>query len=117
MKRSVGLCRGLGIWVVASIIVSAATAGFCGPIHDAARKGDLKKVKALLAADSKIVNDRDNNGDTPLHLAALHNQLPVAQALLDAGADVMRKTLMVHTRRAISGASWDQATTRIRLRC
>lgn len=91
MKRSVDLVRGLSIWVLASIIVSSATPGLCGPIHDAARKGDLKKVKALLAADSKIVDDRDNNGDTALHVAALHNQLAVAQALLDAGADVNAK--------------------------
>ncbi|WP_109489075.1 ankyrin repeat domain-containing protein [Occallatibacter savannae] len=71
--------------------MSSSIPAFCGPIHDAARKGDLKKVKALLAADSKAANERDANGDTALHLAALHNQLAVAQALLDAGADVNAK--------------------------
>jgi len=80
----------------AAVLVSIALLGcsalaFCAPIHDAARKGDAKKVKALLAADPKIINDRDSNGDTALHLAALHNQLTIAQELLDAGADVNAK--------------------------
>lgn len=75
-------------YVLVAFFFSASTGAFCGPIHDAARKGDVKKVKALLASDSKLVNDRDSSGDTPLHQAALHNQLAVVQALLDAGADV-----------------------------
>lgn len=93
MKRSGSLFRGLGIWALAAgmILIGSSRSAFCGPIHDAARKGDLKKVKTLLAADSKIVNDRDNNGDTPLHVAALHNQFAIAQALLEAGADVNAK--------------------------
>ncbi len=78
-------------FVLMVICFGASTSAFCGPIHDAARKGDLKKVKALLGADPKIVNDRDSNGDTPLHVAALHNQFAVAQALLEAGADVNAK--------------------------
>jgi ankyrin repeat protein len=64
---------------------------FAGPIHDAARKGDVKKVQALLQGDPKLVNDKDNQGNTPLHVAALHGQLNVVQALLDAGADVNAK--------------------------
>jgi ankyrin repeat protein len=73
------------------VLFGGAEAAYCGPIHDAARKGDAKKVKALLVADPKLVNDRDSNGDTPLHAASLHNQLAVAQVLLDSGADVNAK--------------------------
>jgi ankyrin repeat protein len=69
-------------------LIAFATPAFCGPIHDAARKGDVKKVKELLASDPKLVSDRDKNGDTPLHQAALHGQLEVSQILIDAGADV-----------------------------
>lgn len=69
------------------ILLGGSTVAFCGPIHDAARKGDAKKVKELLAADPKVANERDKNGDTALHVAALHNQFGVAQALLEAGAD------------------------------
>jgi ankyrin repeat protein len=73
------------------LLLVSSTVGLCGPIHDAARKGDAKKVLALLQADPKLVADRDKNGDTPLHLACLHGQLAAAQALIDAGADVNAK--------------------------
>ena len=94
MKRSTRLFNrpGFRILACASLIaLGGSTLAICGPIHDAARKGDSKKVAALLTADPKIVNDRDNNGDTALHIAALHNQLAVALALLNAGADVNAK--------------------------
>jgi ankyrin repeat protein len=71
--------------------VTLATPAFCGPIHDAARKGDVKKVKELLASDPKLISDKDKNGDTPLHQAALHGQIAVAQVLIDAGANVNAK--------------------------
>ena len=77
--------------VILLALAGSSTAAFCGPIHDAARKGDANKVKALLQADPKLVADRDKNGDTPLHLACLHGQLAAAQALIDAGADVNAK--------------------------
>jgi ankyrin repeat protein len=77
--------------VALSLALICAPFAFAGPIHDAARKGDVKKVQALLAADPKLVNDKDNQGDTPLHLAALHGQLEVAKVLIDAGANVNAK--------------------------
>ena len=73
------------------LLMGGTTLAFSDPIHDAARKGDTKKVKAILQADPKAVAAKDNNGDTPLHLAALHGQLEVAQLLLEAGADVNAK--------------------------
>jgi ankyrin repeat protein len=64
---------------------------YADPIHDAARKGDAKKVQALLQVDPKLVNEKDSLGDTPLHVAALHGQIEVVQALIAAGADVNAK--------------------------
>jgi len=78
-------------FVVLGLLLAGSTAAFCGPIHDAARKGDANKIKALLQADPKLVADRDKNGDTPLHVACLHGQLAAAQVLIDAGADVNAK--------------------------
>jgi len=73
------------------LLLGGSTGAFCAPIHDAARKGDVNKIKALLQVDPKLVADQDKNGDTPLHVACLHGQLAAAQVLIDAGADVNAK--------------------------
>jgi len=82
--------RGMRLAVVL-VLGGASTVAFAGAIHDAARKGDVKKVAALLQGDPKLVADRDKNGDTPLHVAALHGQLAAGEALIAAGADVNAK--------------------------
>jgi len=78
---------------VVAVALACTSIAFAGPIHDAARKGDVKKVQALIQADPTVVNSKDNMGDTPLHVAALHGELAVAQALVAAGADVNAKNL------------------------
>jgi uncharacterized protein len=77
--------------LVLGLIVAFTAPAFAGPIHDAARKGDLKKVQEILASDPKAINTQDNAGDTALHLAALHGQYKVAEALIAAGANVNMK--------------------------
>lgn len=72
-------------------VVASTNLAFGDPIHDAARKGDMKKVQEILASDPKAVNAQDKNGDTPLHQAALHSQYKVAEALIAAGANVNAK--------------------------
>jgi ankyrin repeat protein len=74
--------------VVLSLLAALTGIAFAEPIHDAARKGDLKKVQEILASDPKALNLQDKNGDTPLHQAALHGQYKVAEALIAAGANV-----------------------------
>lgn len=71
--------------------VAASTTAFADPIHDAARKGDINKIKQILQSDPKAVSAKNKDGDTPLHVAALHGQLAAAQVLIDAGADVNAK--------------------------
>ena len=88
--RSVITKRTWGLMMLL-LLLGGSTVAFCSPIHDAARKGDVKKIKELLQADPKLVTDRDKDGDTPLHVACLHGQLAAAQVLIDAGADVNAK--------------------------
>jgi ankyrin repeat protein len=83
--------RGFRLVALAVLALVCTHLAFAGPLHDAARKGDLKKVQALLQSDPKLVNDKDNMGNTPLHVAALHGEVAIAQALLAAGADVNAK--------------------------
>lgn len=53
----------------------------------AASKNDLAKVKKLLAK-GKNPNKCSFYGCTPLHIAASHDNVEIAKALLDAGADI-----------------------------
>ncbi|CAG0915375.1 unnamed protein product [Notodromas monacha] len=55
---------------------------------DAAKRGQLTRVKRLLSPEN--INCRDSLGrnSTPLHLAAGYNNLEVAEYLLENGADV-----------------------------
>jgi ankyrin repeat protein len=81
------LARSCRIGAIFALLLASIVA-FCAPIHDAARKGDQAKVVALLSQNPELVFSRDKFGNTPLHLAALHNQPAVAALLLANGADV-----------------------------
>lgn len=53
----------------------------------ASRFGDLETVRALLE-DGADVETRDEQGNTPLHLASRAEHHMIVQFLLDSGADV-----------------------------
>ncbi len=80
---------------VAVLLLSAlafGTPGFCGPIHDAAREGDLAKVKSLLKDHPDLVSSKDEKyGQTPLHVAAFNDRKEVVELLLADNADVNAK--------------------------
>ena len=80
--------RSLALWVVAMSVLSLGRPAFCGPIHDAARKGDLAKVGELLNADPNLVSEPGQGGLTPLHFAAIDGRLDVAEYLIAHKADV-----------------------------
>jgi len=72
-------------------------------LHQAATKGDLKKVKKLLEQGADV-NARDSDGRTPLHEAAYKDHLDVAKLLIEKGADVnARDGVGRQCRRAASG--------------
>lgn len=70
-----------------AVAVMGLRTGWASEIHVAAEKGDLAKVKELIAADPKLVNDQTEGGTTPLHLAAAQNNAGMVQFLLEQGAD------------------------------
>ena len=83
------VCHSLILRLAVLLVVLAwSSHAFCGEIHDAAKAGDLVKVKALLNANPDLVNNNDTNGWTPLELAAANNREDVVKLLLASKADV-----------------------------
>ncbi len=57
-------------------------------LHEAAERGDVARIRALLEANPRSVAACDASGWTPLHRAARAGQVEAMRALLDGGADV-----------------------------
>lgn len=79
--------------VAAALLLIAALAsgrqGFCGPIHEAAKSGDIKTVEALLKAHPDLVSSKEEKyGQTPLHVAAFNDRIDIAKLLIANNADV-----------------------------
>lgn len=51
-------------------------------------QNDASAVRKLLQEDGNLVNARDYDNRTPLHVASLHGWIDVAKCLLEFGADV-----------------------------
>jgi ankyrin repeat protein len=60
-------------------------------IDDAAKRGDLEKVKALLVGNTDLVFSKDKDDRTPLHFAAAFGKKDVVELLLANKADVNAK--------------------------
>ena len=78
----VGCLATLLWWTVQTPLIAAET-----PLADAAMEGDLEQVRQLIAEGAEL-NGAQGDGMTALHWAAFHNDLDLADALLEADADV-----------------------------
>jgi ankyrin repeat protein len=59
-----------------------------GNIYDAARLGDMPKLRQFLAADRRLLDKPSNEGWTPLQYAASAGQVGIVRFLVSLGADV-----------------------------
>ncbi len=57
-------------------------------LHEAAEAGDAARVKALLANNPNLRNQKDESGNMPIHFAASNGNLPVVSALVNGIAMV-----------------------------
>ena len=80
---------------VTLVALAWSSLAFCGEIQDAAKRGDLEKVKALLKDNPNLVTNKDDNldmnGRMPLYWAATFGHKDVAELLLANKADVNAK--------------------------
>jgi ankyrin repeat protein len=85
--------RRLAVIAIPTMLALACSGiAFCSEIHEAAKTGDLQKVKALFKADPRLVFSKEaEHGETPLHLAVRYGHKDVAEFLLEHKADVNAK--------------------------
>jgi ankyrin repeat protein len=74
--------------IVVLIVWASCATGLCGEMDDAARTGDLAKVKALLKENPALVSSTAFDGWTPLHEAADNGYFAMAKVLVANGADI-----------------------------
>ena len=80
------LPRRVALTIVLALCVSAPS--FAGEIHRLVEQNDKAGMEKLLKADAELLNDRDDNGRTPLLLACEYRKVEMVRWLLDAGSDV-----------------------------
>src|SRR5665213_1307291 len=95
------------------VLASSASPSFCGEIHDAAKVGDLVKVKALLSGNPDLVFSKDVKGNTPLYWAALEGHRDVAALLLANRGDANAKSSAGDT--PLLGAAYDNYVDVVKL--
>jgi ankyrin repeat protein len=78
----------LKLAVVTLIVLAWSNFAFGGEIHTAAMRGDVEKVKVLLAENPDLVSSQDEHGWTPLYWAAASGHKDVVALLIANKADV-----------------------------
>ncbi len=69
------------------ILIATVSHAIAGPLHDAAKEGDIAKVMQLIAS-GEDVNQNQRSLGTPLHQASLWGSKGLAELLIAHGANV-----------------------------
>ncbi len=79
---------GLILFVVIARLLLFQGLSHAVEIHDAVNNNDIERIKVLLDADPQLLNLRNEDGMTPLNLAAINGSLEAVTLLLQKGADI-----------------------------
>jgi len=58
------------------------------PIHEAAQKNDVERLRTLLDSDPSLIDRGDRSGRAPLHRAVIASARKAVELLLDRGANI-----------------------------
>jgi ankyrin repeat protein len=75
----------------ALVLATGFSTAAAGPLHEAARSGEVDRIKQLLDQGAAL-EDRDSTGETPLISAALAGRMDIVQLLIARGAHVQART-------------------------
>jgi uncharacterized protein len=89
--NSSGRAFGSRILVLLVLVLTWSGTALCGEIHAAVTKNDSAKVRDLIKNDPDLVFSRDEDGFTPLHLAAANGYKGIVEFLLTTKAEVNSK--------------------------
>jgi ankyrin repeat protein len=78
----------VSVLLIMLLLVSLVTAS---EIFDTVKKGDITKVTEIIKKNPKVVNEKNDEGETPLFIAAEEGNSAVAELLISRGADVNSK--------------------------
>lgn len=73
------------------LVLSSSNLALAGEIHEAVKNNELVKVRSLIKDSPDLVFSKDEDGFTPLHLAAANGYKEIAELLLANKADVNAK--------------------------
>jgi ankyrin repeat protein len=74
--------------ILLCILLWFTTSSMAQDIHEAAKTGDLERLKEILREDPSLINSPDKDKMTPLHHAVDAGKLEAASLLINMGADV-----------------------------
>jgi ankyrin repeat protein/L-ascorbate metabolism protein UlaG (beta-lactamase superfamily) len=76
------------LWMGLGIALAVAAPAFAAGIHEAAQRGDMAAVRALVDKDPALADARDGYQRTPLLIAAYNGRTEIVAYLLEKGAPV-----------------------------